>query len=69
MKNSYVLAGTINSYPVKTKYFKNSNKALNYLEKLLDEYNVQIEDIYNTGDEMTTYVANNYSRFILTKLN
>ena len=69
MKNAYVLAGTVNSYPVKTKYFKDSNKALRYLERLLDEYNVQIENVYSSKDEvMTTYVANNYSRFMLTKL-
>ena len=69
MNRSYLLAGTINSYPVKTKYFRNSNKALKYLEKLLDEYNVQIENVYSSKDDvMTTYVANNYSRFMLTKL-
>ena len=68
MNRSYKLSGTLNAYPIKAKYFKDTNKALKYLDKILTDYNVQIEDVFTTEGVMTTYVANNYSRFTLTKI-
>ncbi len=68
MNYSYIISGTCNAYPIKSKYFKNSAKALKYLDKLLVNYNLQVEDIYNIDDITTTYVANNYTRFSITKI-
>ncbi len=68
MSYNYQLSGTINTYPIKSKYFKNSKGALKYLDKLITESDVQIEEIFETEGIVTTYVANNYSRFTLTKL-
>ncbi|MBQ9520843.1 MAG: hypothetical protein IJR67_05120 [Acholeplasmatales bacterium] len=66
--SSYMISGTINAYPIKTKSFKNYGSALRYLDKLVFDSNIQIENIINNDKNLTTYVANNYSRVILTKL-
>ena len=67
MKN-YQVTGTINAYPIKTKCFKDSVHALKYLDRIVTENNLQIEEVFTTEGIMTTYVANNYSRFNLTKI-
>ena len=68
MSYSYMISGTINAYPIKSKCFKTYDKALRYLDKLIVNSDVQIEDIFNVNECLTTYVANNYSRFNLTKI-
>ena len=68
MSYNYQLSGTINAHPIKSRYFKNSKGALKYLDKIITESDVQIEEIFETEGVVTTYVANNYSRFTLTKL-
>ena len=68
MNKNYQVSGTINAYPIKTKFFKDSNKALKYLDRIVTENDLQIEEVFTTEDVMTTYVANNYSCFNLTKL-
>lgn len=68
MNSSYIISGTFNAYPIKAKYFKNETKALKYLDKLVTSLDVQIEEIFDSSDISKTYVANNYSRFTLTRL-
>ncbi len=68
MSHNYQVSGTINAYPIKSKYFKNSKVALKYIDKLITESDVQIEEIFETEGVVTTFVANNYSRFTLTKI-
>ncbi|MCR5647064.1 MAG: hypothetical protein K6F81_02145 [Acholeplasmatales bacterium] len=68
MSYSYKISGSINAYPIKDKYFRNARKAMKYLDKLATINNLQVEDVYVTDGIMTTFVVNNYSRFILTKL-
>ena len=68
MSYSYMISGTINAHPIKAKAFKNYESALKYLDKLVTSADVQIEEIYTTEDLLTTYVANNYSRFTLAKI-
>lgn len=68
MNYSYMLSGTINAYPIKTKCFKSYEKALKYLDKIIVNSDVEIENIFTTDNTMTTYVANNYSRFVLAKI-
>ena len=68
MSYSYMISGTINAYPIKAKCFKDYRKALKYLDKLVINSDVQIEDIFTIDDTLTTYVANNYSRFTLAKI-
>lgn len=68
MNYSYVVFGTINAYPIKEKHFKSYDKALRYLDKIILDSDLQIENIFDIENEITTYVANNYSRFTLAKL-
>ena len=68
MQKSYLVTGTFNAHPVKTKAFKNSDKAFKYLDKIIEEYNIQIEEVYNVGDHTTAFVVNNYTRFTLEKM-
>jgi len=68
MQKSYLVTGTFNAHPVKTKAFKTSDKAFKYLDKIIEEYNIQIEEVYNVGANTTTFVVNNYTRFTLEKM-
>ena len=67
MKSKYGVYGKVNARPVKSKEFKNYSSALRYLDSLINEYDVQIEEILSNEKE-NTYIANDYSRFILAKL-
>ncbi len=67
--NSYKVFGTINSRPIKTKYFKNSDKALRHLDKLVTDLDVQIEEVIDIEETITTFVANNYTRLSLAKID
>lgn len=68
MSKNYQVSGTINAYPIKTKCFKDSAQALRYLDRIVTENDLQIEEVFTTEGVMTTYVANHYSRFNLTKI-
>ena len=68
MSYNYKVSGTINAYPIKSKCFKDSRVALRYIDKLITESDVQIEEIFETDGIATTFVANNYSRFTLMKV-
>ncbi len=68
MNYSYKISGCINAYPIKDKYFKDLKKAFKYIDKITSENNLQVEDVYETGNVITTYKVNNYSRIFMTKL-
>ncbi len=67
--NLIQVSGLYNSHPIKTKYFKNQEKAIKYLDKVLTNLNVEIEEVFNQEDTLTTFVVNNYTRFMVTKLS
>ena len=67
MTNSYKISGTINAYPIKDKFFNDNKKALRYLDNLVTDLDLQIEKVI-VNKLATTYVANDYSRFTVTKL-
>ncbi len=67
MSSKYGVYGKVNARPVKSKEFKNYSSALRYIDSLIDEYNLQIEEILSS-DKENTFIANDYSRFILAKL-
>ena len=68
MSNIYEVNGMYNKNSIKSKKFTSYEKALRYMDALINAYDVQIEDILNTEDGYT-YVANDYSRFTLTTIN
>lgn len=63
----YEISGTFNANPIKTKHFKSYRNAVEYLDNLFASLNVQIEEVLSTNNK-NTYVANDYSRFTLTRL-
>ncbi len=67
--NLFQVSGTFNARPIKTKIFKDSNKALKYLDRVLVDCNVEVNDVINVEDTLTTYVVNNYTRFTVAKLD
>ncbi len=67
MSFSYIISGTINSYPIKAKAFKDYDSAYKYLEKLITNSELQIENVITNGRN-SIYVANDYSRFTLAKI-
>ena len=67
MSYSYMLSGTINAYPIKAKCFKDYDSALRYLDKIVINSELQIENVF-TIENTSTFVANNYSRFTLAKI-
>lgn len=67
--NLFQVTGTFNARPIKTKCFKDSTKALRYLDRVLVDCNVEVNDIINIEDTLTTYVVNNYTRFTIAKLD
>ncbi len=67
MSYLYEIKGTFNANPIKTKHFRHYSSAIKYLDSLLTSLDVEIEEIFTSANS-DTYVANNYSRFVLTKL-
>ncbi len=64
----YQVSGIYNKRPIKTKCFKNSLKAFKYLDKVLFDLNVEIDEVLTTEENLTTYVVDNYTRFSVEKL-
>ncbi len=63
----YTISGTYNTTPIKKRTFNSYDSAVKYLDSLITSLDVQIEEILS--DENTnTYVANYYSRFMISKL-
>ena len=67
MENIYRVSGTFNAYPIKAKTFKNYKSAIKYLDSLITSLDVQVEEILTIANT-NTYVANDYSRFVIARL-
>ena len=67
VNNLYMVSGTYNAYPIKAKTFKSNKKAVKYLDSLITSLDVQVEEVL-TSSKVNTYIANDYSRFMITKL-
>ncbi|MBQ9448524.1 MAG: hypothetical protein IJU60_01450 [Acholeplasmatales bacterium] len=67
MKYSYELNGSYNNYPIKTKRFKTLKAAYAAMDKIILDKNLEVA--YTISSEnASTYVINDYSRFILERI-
>jgi len=64
----FKVSGFINkNIEISSKSFNTIESANSYLEKILNKYDVQIEEIYE-NDERTNLVVNNYSRLFIERI-
>ncbi len=62
---SYTVDGIINKNKVNAKNFTSLEDAYNYLDKLLDKTNAQVEDVVSK-DSTIEYYCTDYTRLFVT---
>lgn len=58
----YIVNGMINSNEIVSKKFKTDKKALNYINKLCESYDIEVEEIIE-NKYRKTFIVNNYTMF------
>ena len=65
--NKYVVNGRINSRYISEKKFESNDQAVNYIDQLCNQHDLQVEEIINDMYE-ETYVVDYYNQFSIKKL-
>lgn len=65
--SKYVVNGRINSRYILEKKFESSDKALDYIDQLCNQHDLQVEEIINDMYE-DTYVVDYYNQFSIKQL-
>ncbi len=65
--NKYVVNGRINSRYISEKKFESNDQAINYIDQLCNQHNLQVEEIINDMYE-DTYVVDYYNQFSIKQL-
>lgn len=58
----YIVNGMINSNEIVSKKFKTNKKALNYINKLCENYDIEVEEIIE-NKYRKTFIVDNYTMF------
>ncbi len=65
--NKYVVSGRINSKYIPEKKFDSNDQAINYIDQLCYQHNLQVEEIINDMYQ-DTYVVDYYNQFSIKQL-
>lgn len=65
--NKYVVNGRINSRYISEKKFESNDQAVNYIDQLCNQHDLQVEEIINDMYE-ETYVVDYYNQFSIKQL-
>lgn len=65
--NKYVVNGRINSRYISEKKFESNDQAINYIDQLCNQHDLQVEEIINDMYE-DTYVVDYYNQFSIKQL-
>ena len=67
--NLYKLEPIIHHKNLKTVFFLSMDKAEKHLEKLLNKYNLEVEEVvYNNNSNSLEFVCDYYNKFFITKI-
>ena len=67
--NLYKLEPILNQKIMKAEYFLSQERAEKHLEKLLNKYNLEVDEILeNNEQESLEFVCDNYNRFFIKKI-
>lgn len=65
--SKYVVNGRINSRYISEKKFESNDQAVNYIDQLCNQHDLQVEEIINDMYE-DTYVVDYYNQFSIKQL-
>lgn len=67
--NLYKLEPIVNRKNLKTEFFLSRDKAEKHLEKLLNKYNLEVEEVvYNEENKSLEYVCDYYNKFYIRRI-
>lgn len=67
--NLYKLESIINHKNLKSEFFLSIDRAEKHLEKLLNKYNLEVEEVvYNNNTNSLEYVCDYYNKFFIRKI-
>lgn len=67
--NLYKLEPIVNHKNLKTEFFLSMDKAEKHLEKLLNKYNLEVEEVvYNNNSDSLEFVCDYYNKFFIKKI-
>ena len=65
-KKTFILSGKINARYLKNKRFKTEKDAIQYMDKLITKYDLDVTD-ENKYNNVQVYYVNNYTVFSITE--
>jgi hypothetical protein len=67
--NLYKLEPIVNHKNLKSEFFLSMDRAEKHLEKLLNKYNLEVEEVvYNNNNDSLEFVCDYYNKFYIRKI-
>ena len=67
--NLYKLEPIVNHKNLKSEFFLSMDSAEKHLEKLLNKYNLEVEEVvYNNNNDSLEFVCDYYNKFYIRKI-